>query len=129
MTHTLVHLDDLDDLAAARGMSHIGEARFAREALESAGTGLAYHRLNPGRRQGFAHRHQQAEEVAVVLAGSGSVTIDDQVVPLRAMDAVRISPTAARHFAAGPEGMSFLVFGPHHPGDGEMIPLDEPVSG
>jgi len=27
----------------------------------------------------------------------------------------------ARAFEAGPEGLEFIAFGPHHPGDGEAV--------
>ena len=47
--------------------------------------------------------------------------LDDEVHELRALDAVRVAPHVTRQFEAGPEGISYLVFGPHHDGDGELI--------
>ena len=52
-----------------------GEAHFATKELGAAGTGLAYHVLKPDKRQAFGHRHDEAEEVVVILSGSGSVRV------------------------------------------------------
>ncbi len=120
--YTKLNLHEVEDAAAKRGMSDMGEARFPRTVLHAEATGLAYHKLPPGRRQGFAHRHGEAEELHVVLAGGGVAELDGERVPLGPMDALRVAPTVLRIFEAGPEGLEYLVFGPHHPGDGEMVP-------
>lgn len=124
MGWTLRNLRDVEDVAPRYGFGEIGEARFPRGDLGLEGTGLAHHRLKPGMRQGFAHRHEAAEEVHVVIAGGGTVTLDGEEVELRPMDALRVSPRVTRIFAAGPEGLEYLVFGPHVEGDGEMLPAD-----
>lgn len=123
MRYTKINLPSVEDDAAKHGMSdQMGEARFARGPLEAEATGLAYHRLPPGLRQGFAHRHAATEELHVVLTGSGVAEIDGERVELAPMDALRLAPTAVRVFEAGPDGLEYLVFGPHHAGDGEMLP-------
>lgn len=76
--------------------------------------------MKPGQREAFAHRHRTAEEIYVVLSGSGAVKLDDDLVDLAPLDSVRVSPVA-RAFQAGPEGLEVLVFGPHVDGDGEMV--------
>jgi uncharacterized cupin superfamily protein len=121
MGYTLRNLRDTSDSAPEFGLAEIGEAHFPREELGAETIGLAYHVLLPGRRQAFGHRHEAAEEVAVVLAGGGRVRVDDEVVPLRTLDAIRLSPAVTRAFEAGEEGMSLLVFGPRHAGDGEIL--------
>jgi hypothetical protein len=40
---------------------------------------------------------------------------------VRALDAVRVAPESARAFEAGPDGLEFLVVGPAHPGDVEVL--------
>lgn len=123
MSFTKTNLRDVEDDAAKHGMSEqMGEARFARGSLECEDTGLAYHRLPPGQRQGFAHVHEAAEEVHVVLAGGGIAELDGERVEIGPMDALRVAPSVVRVFEAGPEGLEYLVFGPHHEGDGEMRP-------
>ena len=68
---THVNLGEVEDQAPKFGYGEIGEARFARGALGAEKTGVSLQRLRPGVRQAFAHRHREAEEVYVVLSGSG----------------------------------------------------------
>jgi mannose-6-phosphate isomerase-like protein (cupin superfamily) len=117
---TKKNLTDVKDVAAGAGFGEQGEARFVTREIDADGTGLAYHVLRPGKRQGFGHRHHQAEEVHVILSGSGRVKLDGEVIDLQAMDALRVSPAVKRQFEAGPDGMAYLVFGPHHESDGEL---------
>ncbi len=124
---TIVNLENVEDQAPKFGFGDLGEARFARQALSTSRTGVAFHRLHPNARQGFGHRHQHAEEVYVVLAGSGRAKIDDEIHDLTALDAIRVAPESMRAFEAGPEGLEVLAFGPHHAGDGDMSPEFWPV--
>jgi mannose-6-phosphate isomerase-like protein (cupin superfamily) len=121
MSYTIKNLREVSDAAAGREFGAVQEARFARGDLEASDTGLALQFVKPGCRQAFAHRHQKAEEIYVVIRGAGSVKLDDDVVEVRPMDAIRVAPRVARGFTAGPEGLELLVFGPHHAGDGEII--------
>src|SRR3954471_3849667 len=115
-SYTLINLTDVEDSAPKFGFSEHQEARFARGDLEAEDTGVSYHRVKPGKRQGFAHRHERAEEVYVVLSGSGRVKLDDEVIELRRLDALRVAPGVTRAFEGGPEGLELLAFGPHHEG-------------
>lgn len=119
--YTHKKLTELKDSAPDFGFSEVQESRFAGAALEAQETGLSHHRVRPGRRQAFAHRHEQAEEVYVVLAGSGRVKLDDDIVEIEPLDAVRVAPGVTRMFEAGSDGLEFLACGPHHKGDGELI--------
>lgn len=121
MGYTKTQLLDVEDAAAKHGMGGTHEARFATEALEAEQTGVSLHDLRPGCRQPFGHRHEDAEEVVVVLQGSGRVRLDEEMVELAPLDAIRISPEVARRFEAGPDGLRFLVFGARHQGDGELL--------
>ena len=120
--YTIINLESVEDVAIKHGFSDMGEARFAREDLDAVDTGVSHQRLRPGRRQGFGHRHQRAEEVYVVLGGSGRVRIDDEIHEVRQLDAIRVAPGSTRAFEAGPEGLELIVIGPHFTGDGEMFP-------
>ncbi|MDW5593676.1 cupin domain-containing protein [Conexibacter stalactiti] len=121
-TYTHVNLESVEDSAAAHGFGEMGEARFATGDLEAQRTGVSFHRLRPGRRQSFGHRHEQAEEVYVVLSGSGRVKLDEEVRELVAHDALRVAPPVARCFEAGDDGMELLAVGARHEGDGEILP-------
>lgn len=117
---TLRNLLDSDDVASAFGVEGM-EARFPGGDLGLERTGLAHHRLPAGVRTPFGHRHAEAEELYLVLSGSGRVRIDDEIVPLRALDVVRIGPASVRAFEAGDEGIDVLAVGPRTPGDGELL--------
>jgi mannose-6-phosphate isomerase-like protein (cupin superfamily) len=119
--YTIRNLADVDDAAPPNGLGDIWEARVARTALAAEQTGVTFFRLKPGRRSAFSHRHEEAEEVYVVLRGSGRVRLDDEVVEVGPLDAVRVSPRVVRAFEADADGLDFLAFGQHHPGDGELV--------
>jgi hypothetical protein len=55
------------------------------------------------------------------LAGSGRVKLDDELIDLTQLDAVRVSHGTARSFEAGPNGLEVLIFGPRVEGDGEIV--------
>jgi len=114
--------NDVEDMAKRFGFGEQGEARFANRPLGTVRTGVSHQRLRPGVRQAFGHRHQHAEEVFVILAGTGRIRIDDEIVDVGPLDAIRIAPSSARAFEAGPDGLEFVVFGPHHTGDAVMDP-------
>jgi mannose-6-phosphate isomerase-like protein (cupin superfamily) len=124
MSFTIKNLSEIDDMAPRFGFEAVQEARFANNDLEAESTGLAFHRVKPGCRQAFAHRHEQAEEIYVVLTGRGRIKLDDEIRDVAPLDAIRISPQVARAFEAGPDGLELLVFGPRHQGDGEVLSGD-----
>jgi mannose-6-phosphate isomerase-like protein (cupin superfamily) len=89
--------------------------------MDAENTGLSYHVVRPDQRQGFGHRHENAEEIYVVLSGAGRAKLDDEIVEVETMDAIRVPPQVTRAFEAGPEGLELLAFGPRHEGDGELV--------
>jgi mannose-6-phosphate isomerase-like protein (cupin superfamily) len=119
--HSKINLADVEDAAPAGGFGHRWEARVARVDHEAEQTGVTHFRLRPGKRSPVAHRHAHAEDVYVILAGTGRVKLDDEIAEVRMPDAIRIGPAVVRAFEAGPDGLEFLVFGPHHEADGEKV--------
>jgi mannose-6-phosphate isomerase-like protein (cupin superfamily) len=119
--HTRINLNEVEDAAPAGGFGDRWEARVAREDLDAKQTGLTHFRLRPGKRSPFMHRHKRAEEVYVVLAGTGRVKLDDEIFDVHVLDAIRVAPEVARAFEAGPEGLEFIAFGPHQDADGEPV--------
>jgi mannose-6-phosphate isomerase-like protein (cupin superfamily) len=119
--YTLKKLTDVEDAAPKFGIGEVQEARFATGDLGAEHTGFSHHRLKPGKRQGFAHKHDEAEEVYVVLTGSGRMKLDDEIIEIGPLDAIRVAPAVIRTFEAGPDGLELLAFGPRHAGDGELI--------
>jgi quercetin dioxygenase-like cupin family protein len=120
--YTVKNLMEIEDSAVAGGLSPDLEARFARKPLEAEQLGLSYQRFAPGYRSSFGHRHEDQEEVYVLLAGSGRLKLDDDVVELGPWDAVRIARDVTRAFEAGPDGAELLVVGAGRAGDAEVLP-------
>src|SRR5438270_6933071 len=124
MSYTMKNLREVEDMAPRFGFQEVQEARFPYRDLKSETIGMAFLRVKPGCRQAFAHRHEQAEEIYVVLSGSGRIKLDDEVREVEPMDAIRVSPQVARAFEAGSEGLELVVFGPRHGRDGEILSGD-----
>ena len=118
--YTHINLADVDDAAPANGFAARWEARVARTGLGAEQTGLTYFRLRPGKRSPFAHRHRDAEEIYLILSGTGRIKLDDEISVVRPLDAIRVAPETSRAFEAGPEGLEFIAFGPHN-ADGEPV--------
>jgi mannose-6-phosphate isomerase-like protein (cupin superfamily) len=122
MDYTIKNLREAEDLAPKFGVGETQEARFPREDLNSETIGLAFHRVKAGKRQGFAHRHENAEEIYVVLSGTGRIKLGDEVKDVGPLDAIRVAPNVARAFEADAHGnLELIAFGPRHAGDGELI--------
>ena len=124
MSNSFTHIKLLDvkDSAAEFGYSDHQEARFAKGNLDAEETGVAHQRLKPGQRSPFGHKHESAEEVYVVLNGSGRMKLDDEIIDVEALDAIRVAPEVTRAFEAGSDGLEVLAVGARHDGDGEIFP-------
>ena len=89
-----------------------GTFRMVRHALGGTAFGLNQIDFAPGK---VGPEHDEAEsgqeEVYYCIAGSGSLTIDGEVVEMRPGRYILVSADARRNPAAGPDGMSFLCVG------------------
>jgi mannose-6-phosphate isomerase-like protein (cupin superfamily) len=119
--YTIMKITEVADSAPGFGMEDVQEARFAKDALDAELTGVSHHRIKPNRRQPFGHRHDRAEEVYVVLSGSGQVKLDDEVRDVGPLDAIRVAPSVTRAFQSGPDGLELIAVGPRCDGDGELL--------
>jgi mannose-6-phosphate isomerase-like protein (cupin superfamily) len=120
-SYTIKNLMELEDLAASRPEQV--EARFARSHIDSRELGVSHFRYAPGFHSRIGHSHREQEEVYVIVAGTGRVKLDDDVLEVRAWDVVRVAPEVVRAFEAGPEGLEFIAVGSARPpeGDGVMV--------
>ncbi|HEV2875076.1 MAG TPA: cupin domain-containing protein [Thermoleophilaceae bacterium] len=110
--YTVLNLrSDVEDSGERFGYAPDMQARFARKPLGLEQSGISYFKLAPGFRVPFGHRHTEQEEVYLVLSGSARVKLDDEVLELKPMDALRIPVSTTRGFEAGPEGAEILAFG------------------
>lgn len=121
MGFTHRHLRDLENIAPKFGMPEGMEARFPRRELGLETVGVGHLKLAPGFRIPFGHRHKEQEEIYVVLAGSGRVKLDDEIVEVREGDVIRVEPDTMRNFEAGPDGLEYVGFAA---GDAEVAKTD-----
>ena len=115
-------LDEVKDSAPDLGAGDRQETRFAKDDFGTDETGFTFHRFKPGKRQTFGHRHEEAEEVYVIVRGDGLLKLDDEIIEVEVLDAIRVSPEVTRAFQAGDEGLEVIAFGPRNDGDGEIVP-------
>ena len=120
--YTHLNLKAVEDQAPKFDMSPDMEFRSARVPLEMENAGLSYVRVAPNFRVPFGHNHNVQEEVYVVLKGSARLKLDDDVIELKPLDAVRIHKDTMRNVEGGPEGAELIAFGAPStgPGDGPM---------
>jgi mannose-6-phosphate isomerase-like protein (cupin superfamily) len=119
---TIKNLMDVEDSAGGEVPGF--EARFGRKHLDSEHLGVSYFRYAPGVRSPVAHSHREQEEAYVVVRGSGRIRLDDEVLPLRLWDVVRVSPEVVRAFEGGEDGLEVIAIGADRPegGDGVRVP-------
>jgi uncharacterized cupin superfamily protein len=108
---TRVNLKEVEDQAPKFGYAPNMESRFARTALGLENSGLSLFKIAPGFRVPFGHRHDEQEEVYVVVSGSARLRIEDEIVELGQWDAVRLAPGTTRGMESGPDGAEILAFG------------------
>jgi uncharacterized cupin superfamily protein len=122
---SITNLRKLEDSAPKFGLPDTFQARFAKGALGSEDVGVSLQKVGAGESAPFAHRHtEQPEELYVVIAGSGTITVDGTEHALKTWDVVRVSGPSVRSFAAGDEDLEYLAFGRIHPSDYELVQLD-----
>jgi mannose-6-phosphate isomerase-like protein (cupin superfamily) len=109
--YTHKNLKDVDDMAPQFGMPSEMQARFAGQTLGLERTGITHFTLAPGFRIPFGHRHEDQEEVYVVIRGSARIKVGDDIVELAELDAVRVPGDTLRNLEGGPEGAEVMAFG------------------
>jgi len=119
---TVKNLMEIDDSVGARAEGI--EGRFGRRHLNSEHLGVSYFRYAPGVRSPMAHSHREQEEAYVIVGGSGQIRLDDEVVPVRQWDVIRVSPPVVRAFAAGEEGLEVIAIGADRPEGGDGVPAE-----
>jgi mannose-6-phosphate isomerase-like protein (cupin superfamily) len=120
--YTHLNLKEVEDQAPKFDMSPDLEFRSARVPLGMENAGMSYLRVAPNFRVPFGHHHNEQEEVYVLLSGSARLKLDDEVIDLQPLDAVRIHRETMRNVEGGPEGAELIAFGAPNtgPGDGPM---------
>jgi mannose-6-phosphate isomerase-like protein (cupin superfamily) len=127
--YTKQNLKRSEDMAPKFGFAPDLEAHCPTAELELERSAISYQRLAPGARAPFGHRHKQQEELYVVVGGSGRAKLDDEVVEIESLDALRIPPETMRAIEAGPEGIEILAIGAPNMGPSAREDIAEMVPG
>jgi mannose-6-phosphate isomerase-like protein (cupin superfamily) len=122
--YTHLNLKEVEDQAPKFDMSPDLEFRSARVPLEMENAGISYLRVAPNFRIPFGHHHNEQEEVYVLIEGSARLKLDDEVIELTPLDAVRIDRETMRNFEGGPEGAVVIAFGAPNTGPGDAPMTD-----
>ncbi len=82
-------------------------------------TGLQHVVVRAGKESSPQHCHSLEEEIFVILDGDGVLVLDDEQTPVRRGHVVsRPAATGVAHmFRAGDSALTYLAYGPRHPGD------------
>ena len=103
---------DVVDVNDLEGEGPGGAVRFVRRRLIASAFGINWYDLLPGT---IGREHDETEsgqeEVYVTVRGSGTITIDGEVVPLRTGTFVRVDPGSTRVPQAGDAGLTFVAVG------------------
>jgi mannose-6-phosphate isomerase-like protein (cupin superfamily) len=100
----------IDDMQATFG----GGFKLARAELGVKSFGMQVLDFPPDNSDGYPqHDHAETgqEEVYVVLAGSGRLTVGGEEVALEPHVLVRVGPAETRTIASGPQGLRLLALG------------------
>ena len=111
---------DVEDQAPNYDLSPQLEFRVAREPLETENAAISYLRVAPNYRLPFGHHHNEQEEVYVLVGGSARIRLDDEVLELRPLDAVRIHRETMRNLEGGPDGAEVILFGAPNTGPDDV---------
>jgi mannose-6-phosphate isomerase-like protein (cupin superfamily) len=124
MGYTIKNLKtEVENQAPKFDMPDEMEVRFGRTALGGETLGVSHVKLDPNFRIPFAHKHENQEEVYVVIRGSARIKVDDEIVELGELDAIRFDSGTMRQVEAGPDGVEYVAFGAGtDPRDAEMVP-------
>jgi mannose-6-phosphate isomerase-like protein (cupin superfamily) len=122
--YTVQNLNEVQNQAENFGLNPDEfQLRMAKGPLECQNAGISLLRLGPGYRIPFGHKHKTQEEIYVLVKGDARMKIEDEVVELSPMTAVRVNPETMRGFEAGSEGADLIAIGAPRtgPGDGDVV--------
>lgn len=123
----LAHRDDVAWHRLAKGEMDAEWQRLG-DAAGAAAVGVNRVRVAPGRLPTPPHSHGASEELFYVRGGSGLAWQDGAVHEVRPRDCVIQRADRFEHtFAAGPEGLEYLVFGTRRPTELGWLPRSRAI--
>jgi mannose-6-phosphate isomerase-like protein (cupin superfamily) len=103
---------DVGDAPDAFEGKYPGEMRLLGGPLATEQVALTFRRMPPGTggKGSYGHRHKTQEEVYLVLSGRLDFKLEDEVVELGPLAAVRVAPQTVRSvWNAGPEQAVLMI--------------------
>jgi mannose-6-phosphate isomerase-like protein (cupin superfamily) len=82
---------------------------FLQNLLGSAGLEVSLNVVPPGKAMPFLHRHQNNDEVYIVIAGRGQFLVDGQCIDVAEGSVLRISPAAARAWRSATDAPLYFL--------------------
>jgi uncharacterized cupin superfamily protein len=127
---TIVNVDDVEPKLIERRQV-VRTRRNLGIAAGSDTTGIQHVEVAPGKESAPLHCHSAEEELFVILAGEGTLVLDDaDETPLRPGHVIsRPAGTGVSHvFRAGDGGLTFLAYGTREPNDICFYPRSNKIS-
>lgn len=123
--YTVISLADAPDVLG----DYPGEMRMLAGPLEADQAALSYRRMPPdtGGRGSYGHRHRTQEELYLVLDGTLTFKLGDDIVEAGPGTAVRVAPETARSVHNDTDEDAILIIvsvKDSHP-DGEVETVDD----
>ena len=124
----IVNLAEVQAEPWGQGRVEIARRDLGR-AVGSVTTGLRHVSVEPGKWGTVPHCHSAEEELFVVLAGTGSLLLDDEEHAIEAGHVIsRPAGTGVAHaMLAGEEGLVYLAYGTREPNDISYYPRSNKV--
>jgi mannose-6-phosphate isomerase-like protein (cupin superfamily) len=123
--YTVISLEDAPDVLG----DYPGEMRMLTGPLEAEQAALSYRRMPPdtGGRGSYGHRHRTQEELYLVLDGTLTFKLEDEIVQAGPGTAVRVAPETARsvHNDTSEDAILVIVSIKAADYDGEIETVDE----
>jgi hypothetical protein len=76
---------------------------FLRDDVKLTSLGMGFARLPKGQGYTFIHKHENQEEIYIVLDGKGIIYLDGELIDLNPGDVVRVNPEVYRALKADDE--------------------------
>ena len=119
MTDTIVNLDTLPLEAFEKGTVFAAETASIGEPLGLRALGARLHVVQPGKSACPFHRHHGADELFLILSGTGDYRIGERRLPVKAGDCLGAPSGGDAHqiFNTGSEPLRYIAFSNNSPGD------------
>jgi mannose-6-phosphate isomerase-like protein (cupin superfamily) len=122
--YTILHAEQVPDVLG----DYPGEMRFFTQGLGSEQVAFTYRRMpaGTGSKGSYGHRHKTQEEIYFVISGTLQFKLEDEIVEVGPLSAVRVAPSTVRGvWNEGPEDAHLVICSvrlqPGAPDDAETV--------